>query len=62
VKAGKAIASEKRKWQAKGKVLAVETNNIEIVKVIQVDNGTQMEVIVEELEKAMEKRQREGKA
>jgi len=66
---GKAVSAERKKWQAKGKALPVkkvtsttQTDYIQEPTVIQVDNGIQMEVVLEELEKAMErKRERKGK-
>jgi len=69
VKAGKAVSAERKKWQAKGKALPVEkvmiatqTDYIQEPTVVQVDNGIQTEVVLEELEKAMErKRERKGK-
>jgi len=69
VKAGKAVSAERKKWQAKGKVLPVEkvtiatqTDYIQEPTVVQVDNGIQTEVVLEEFEKAMErKRERKGK-
>ena len=69
VKAGKAVSAERKKWQAKLKALPVETvmtatqtDHIQKPKAIQVDDGTQTEVALEELEKAMEKkRERKGK-
>ena len=69
VKAGKAVSAERKKWQAKGKALPVEkvtiatqTDHIQKPTVAQFDEGTQTEVVLEELEKAMKrKRERKGK-
>jgi len=67
VKAGKAVSAERKKWQAKGKALPVETvttttqtNHIQELTVIQMDDSTQTEVALEELEKEMEKKREEG--
>jgi len=67
VKAGKAVSAEWKKWQAKGKALPVEkvtitTQTDYIQEPTAVHNGTQTEVVLEELEKAMKrKRERKGK-
>jgi len=69
VKAGKAVSAEWKKWQAKGKALpvgkvtiATQTDHIEKPTVAQFDEGTQTEVVLEELEKAMKrKREKKGK-
>jgi len=68
VKAGKALSAE-RKWKAKGRALPVEavtissqTDHIHKPKATQVDDGTQMEVALEEFEKAMEKKRERNKA
>jgi len=60
---GKAVSAERKKWQAKGKALPVETVTIatqtdhnQEPKAIQVhDDGTQTEVVVEEFEKGRAK-------
>jgi len=51
VKAGKAVSAERKKWQAKGKALPVETvtvatqtDHIQEPTVVQVDDGTQTEL------------------
>jgi len=58
VKAGKVVLAERKKWQAEGKALAVDTqtiatqtNQIEKPKAIRVHDSTQTEVPLEELEK-----------
>jgi len=69
VKAGKELSVERKKWQAKVKALPVEnvmiatqTDYIREQTVVQVDNGIQTEVVLETLEKAMEKKsERKGK-
>jgi len=69
VKAGKAMSSERKRWQAKGKALPVETVMIATqtdaipaeVKTIQVEEGAQTEVGITELEKAMKKKRGERK-
>jgi len=69
VKAGKAVSAERKKWQAEGKALPVETvtittqtDHIQKPTVVQVDDGTQTDVALEVLKKAMEKkRAKKGK-
>jgi len=69
VKAGKVVSAERKQWQAKGKALPVETvtiatktYHIQEPTVAQSGEGTQTEVVLEELEKAIKrKRERKGK-
>jgi len=63
VKAGKAVSVERKKWQAKGKALPFKTvtittqpDHMQKPTVVQVDDGTQTDVALEVLEKAMEKK------
>jgi len=65
VKAGKAMSSERKRWQAKGKALSVktvtiatQTDHIGEAKAIEVDDSTQTEVLLEELERRWSRRER----
>jgi len=63
------VSAERKKWQAKGKALpaemvtiATQTDHIQEPTVVQVEDGTQTKVALEQLEKAMErKREKKGK-